>query len=124
MIIALFNNVYRKSEASERTRMNIANYAYFDNSPVPIGTDCAPKEDEVRSILHNSSGYIDYIGAVMFKISFSGDDIDACNYNKEHSTGTSEILTAESCILELRKDIESEEAAKKDAVSTSAGMKF
>ena len=105
LIIALFNNVYRKSEFSEKVWMNIADHIFYGGSAAPLGMDRAPDKYEVKKMLTNYS-YIDYIGPVEFKMDFSGALIDTKQYDEDHKTCTTlGVLTAKECIEKLKQEI-------------------
>lgn len=109
VIIALFENVYRKSELSKSVWLNIANYRYLARTaelPRQIGFDTVPDDFEIKRELITTRGDIDYIGAVAFKINFSGNEIDVSDYDLAHKTdSTPGIQTAAACITQLKEKI-------------------
>lgn len=104
VLIALFNNVYNKSEFSCRISRNVADLHMFHSLKPPVNMDVTLGEFEARKMLSKGK-YIDYIGPVMFKIDFSENTIDARQYDTDHKTGTNHIKTAKECIDELRHSL-------------------
>ncbi len=65
VILALFNNVYMKSEESKQTHANI-----IKMSPNIPGLYSAPSMHEVEEIVRRADGFIDYIGCVQTLCNF------------------------------------------------------
>ena len=111
VIIALFENVYGKSAIAKSTWMRIADQRYFATTPLgpaPVGLDSVPSEYQVKQILAQQplQPFIDYIGPVMFKIDFSGNEIDASQYDIDHATAsTPGVLTATACIDRVKENM-------------------
>src|SRR5690349_6460319 len=79
VLIALFKNVYKKSAASKTAWHTIVNLYYPDpEQKAPIGSYNPPTKYEAEDILKKAPKHkkIDYIGAVMFQMDFSADEID------------------------------------------------
>lgn len=108
VLLSLFNNVYKKSVASNRTFRTLADLYYFNSDTrIPIGAYEPPTKHEAADIL-NKNPRVDYVGAVMFKIDFSTDEINTMEYDNIHQTGTPQIKSAYDCINELRTTLELE----------------
>lgn len=114
VVIALFKNVFKKSEASYDTWMKIADLCYFDGKAPPVGTQITPDKMDVKEILAKQQFYIEYIGAVYFGMDFSSNTIISKSYDQIHQThSNSNIETAKQCIQNLRKTIELEKTNEK-----------
>ena len=107
LVLCLFKNVYDKSEFSKKVQMNIDDHVYFGGSKRPLGaTGYPPSELEVERFLDSQKGYIDYLGAVEFKMDFSKSFIETKQYDDDHkTTSTPGVRTAKECIEQLRQEV-------------------
>ncbi|MCH9718050.1 MAG: hypothetical protein K0U24_05270 [Gammaproteobacteria bacterium] len=116
VVLALFENVYRKSDVSKKTWASIVSQTQTNRANVPIGTNAPPNDFEIRKMLYRAQtqdssmsplhqpGYIDCIGPVVFKMKFSAAKIDAQYYDAVHQTdATAGVLSAKVCIDNLRQ---------------------
>lgn len=107
LVLCLFKNVYKKSEFSKKVQMNIDDHVYYGGSKRPLGaTGYPPSELEVERFIEDQKGYIDYLGAVEFKMDFASSHVDTKRYDDDHKTNTTfGVLTAKACIDQLRQEI-------------------
>jgi hypothetical protein len=122
ILIALFNNVNNKSKESRKTRNNIADGEILYNEKVPVGTFSQPTEQEIRTILAERRGYVDFIGAVEFRIDFSDDEIDVTFYDEHHNTGSKSIMTAAVCVANAKLAYEASEQKLKASNTVTTAL--
>jgi len=113
VILALFNNVYGKSEPAKQRKREAMRF-----SPNEPGIYSAPISFEISKILDRNK-YIDYLGCVRLHMDFSGNVIDTDHYDKLHETGTNGVESATSVIEKLRPKRELKEEVKSSAESSS-----
>ena len=93
IIIWLFYNVYKKSDAAKKTEDSLNElFETPDNSIYHL------TEAMVRELLSKNKDKLEYIGPVRLMVDLSQDEIDVTDYDKTHKTGLGLIQTAEGCI--------------------------
>jgi hypothetical protein len=96
VILALFKNVYGKSEEAKQTKINIMRY-----TPNEPGIYSEPHDFEISEMLRRNQ-FIDYLGCVKIFMDFSQSIIDTDLYDTRHKTGTNGIESATAVIEKLR----------------------
>lgn len=100
VILALFKNVYGKSEEAKQTKSNIMKF-----TPNEPGIYSEPYNFEIYKILHRNK-YIDYLGCVKFSMDFSSNIIDTNIYDEFHKPGKNGVESAKTVIDKLRRSSE------------------
>ncbi|WP_419418539.1 hypothetical protein ACNVED_08210 [Legionella sp. D16C41] len=90
LLIALYDN----AKNSAWTKGTLRNMPFLSGQKLELS------EEKARQLLSNNS-YIDYVGPVLIKTSFSGDTIDTSSYDRDHH-GNGGAKLAGDVISELR----------------------
>jgi len=109
VILALFKNVYRKSEEAKQTKSTLMSL-----SPNAPGIYSEPKDFEISEKLRREK-YINYLGCVKFSMDFSGNIIDTDLYDELHKPGANGVESAAVVIERLRPKRELKEESKSSA---------
>ncbi|MDR3492901.1 MAG: hypothetical protein P4M12_12840 [Gammaproteobacteria bacterium] len=108
VVMELFKNVYRKSAASENEYQLISAKCHNEGCIPPLGI-YSLEEDEVKSVLEMNL-YIHNIGAVIFEMDFSNNEIDETHYEKIHEIKmNADIVSVQVCVDNLKKILLEEE---------------
>lgn len=108
LVVALYQNVFRKSEASIQQFLTLSKRCHNQGSVPEVGVFNVD-EDEAQIVLHKQNHWIGNLGSVFMNIDFSGLEIDTQQYDAHHQTSdTLGVLPAADCVKLFRQTLQQE----------------
>jgi len=105
VLIALFQNVYRKSAASLAAYHQLDSTCRANHTCPAVGVYDVPTEAQAEALLY-VSGHIQEVGAVNLQIDLNQDALDLSAYDTLHQTQDAvNLLTGEECIAKLKETL-------------------